>query len=767
MALLARISKIWRERGPAGLARAGLDKLLGLPRRVVKRLIAPPGVFANSYTIVNNTRVTLYTDDPILFPQYAPRNSLCAYLDRRTVRVSLIAPVKEEAANAARWCAAIAQQIRPPDEIIVVDAGSQDGTREILQAYAASSRIPFRLVVEAGCNIARARNLAIAQAHYPVIAATDFGSMPRPDWLAKIVAPFEANGDTHVVAGLYVPMDRQHRLRWLGWSICPDLNRIDPQNFLPSNRSIAFSRQAWQAVGGYPEWLTLTGEDTWFDRELQRLGGEWAFVPEARVEWHAPENFGEYCRKVYSWARGDGESGLHARYYWRYVLHLGAFVGGSVLLLLLTLLGVTLPWGPDVFWIVFVVALWIAGVVAACRVTGVGPLVLLPEAFLEGVHLAGFLAGARGRNAALGRRLADTRGMFFILSGVPVDDTGGGARCTQIAHELLRQGFAVTFVHKFPKYEQAKLDLKIGHPNLFHYSLTEFQWAQFERRQEQCLSEKPLTAIVEFPLPEFLSMIEHLRVHHSVIVYDLLDDWDTCLGGDWYTRETEDAIIAASDVLVSTAPPLAERLQARSKRPVTHLPNAVNPSLFDPRRTYARPPDLPGGDRIVIYTGALWGEWFDWDLLVAIAEHDPATMVVVIGDYRGQRPCHPANLRFLGLKAQRDLPAYLAFADVGIIPWKIDAVTLATSPLKVYEYLAMGKPVVAPALEALEGIPGVYQARDQTQFVAQLDEATHRPFPSREVARFITANSWPCRVERLCELVEQARRGAYDERGLS
>ncbi len=331
--------------------------LLPLLRRLIRKLPLParlflrkawtgPGVFAQRYVLANNSRVTLYTDNATLAPGYAPRESLQAHRGKRTVRVSLIAPVKNEAANAAQWCESMARQTHPPDEIIVVDAGSTDGTLETLRAFAAQSGVPFRVIVEPGCNIARARNLAIERAQYPIIAATDFGCLPQPDWLENIVAPFEANSESCVVAGLYAPVDSQHRPKWRGFSIYPNLRRIDPANFLPSNRSIAFTQEAWRAVGSFPEWLTLTGEDTWFDRELQRIGGEWAFVPGARVEWHAPDNFVEYCRKVFGWARGDGESGLHASFYWRYVLQLTAALVGTLVLILLVVLVVAWQIAP-------------------------------------------------------------------------------------------------------------------------------------------------------------------------------------------------------------------------------------------------------------------------------------------------------------------------------------------------------------------------------------------------------------------------------------
>ncbi len=734
-----------------------LIRKLPLPVRLfLSRAWSGPGIFAQRHMLANNTRVTLYTDDASLAPSYAPRESLRAHLGKRAVRASLIAPVKNEATNARAWCESITRQTRLPDEIIVTDAGSTDGTLDILRDFSDSSSIPFHVIVEPGCNIARARNLAIAQATHPIITATDFGCLPQNDWLENIVAPFEANAETRVVAGLYAPVDSRRHAKWRGFSIYPILPRINPRIFLPSSRSIAFTLDSWRAVGGYPEWLTHSGEDTWFDRELQRIGGEWAFVPQAIVEWHTPENFSEYGRKVFNWSMGDGESGLHAGFYWRYALQLTATLGGTFALMALAL------WlrasALVTIWLALIAVIWVAGVLVASHATGVAPLIFLPEVILKLFAVAGFVVGARGRDVALQRRMALTRGMFFILSGVPIDDTGGGARCTQIALELLQQNFAVTFIHKFPKYESRDLHLKIGHPNLFHFSLAEFNWEQFAREQGQWLDAKLLAVLIEFPLSDFLPLIRQIKSHRGVVIYDLLDAWDTALGGKWYSHETENEIIGASQVLVATVPTLAECLSAQSSRNVVLLPNAVDRHLFDPRKLYPRPADLPSADWIAIYVGALWGEWFDWDLLVEIARQNPHAAVVVIGEYQGQCPVHLPNLHFLGLKVQKELPAFLAHSHVAILPWKINRITQATSPLKVYEYLSMHKPVVAPNIAPLRGLPGVWCASNKEEFIARLNEARAKAFPSAAVTRFIELNNWQVRVENLIAAIEQAHK---------
>jgi hypothetical protein len=240
-----------------------------------------------------------------------------------------------------------------------------------------------------------------------------------------------------------------------------------------------------------------------------------------------------------------------------------------------------------------------------------------------------------------------------------------------------------------------------------------------------------------------------------VVVYDLLDAWETSLGGEWYNPEIEGQIIKESDLLFATVAGLSENLALRTEKSVYLVPNAVNSYLFNPERNFPPPKDYPPADWHIIYIGALWGEWFDWDLLKKIAVHYPDANILVIGDIVGRGTDMPGNVHFLGLKPQRDLPAYLHYAQVAILPWKVNPITQMTSPLKVYEYIAMHKPVVAPMIEPLKGIPGVFQVKTELDFIKKVGELRDYQAPKREIAKFVEKNNWQARVDQILELVTQ------------
>jgi glycosyltransferase involved in cell wall biosynthesis len=271
---------------------------------------------------------------------------------------------------------------------------------------------------------------------------------------------------------------------------------------------------------------------------------------------------------------------------------------------------------------------------------------------------------------------------------------------------------------------------------------------------KQLLKGKSLTSILEFPLKEYLSIVKSIRRMGGTVIYDLIDDWNTSLGGDWYSASTEQAIVDASDVLVASAPSLVERLQHSSGRgDVLWIPNAVNLMLFDRKRNYPYPEDLPPGSPKILYIGALWGEWFDWRLLQKIARAYPQAAVTIIGDYRGDCPFDESNLYFLGLKPQISLPAYLMHSDVAIIPWEISPITQSTSPLKVFEYLAMAVPVVAPKLDPLEGMPYVFLAQDHDEFIENIERAHSCMIEDEILDAFVLRNSWRARIDALAAKV--------------
>ena len=222
------------------------------------------------------------------------------------MKVTLICTVYNESRNIADFLDSIASLERLPDEFVVVDAGSTDSTVEQLIKFEKQALFPVKIIVEKGCNIARGRNIATLNATHEIIAVTDAGCRLDPKWLSALSAPFVTGSD--VVGGWYQPDVRSNFESVAAFLTFPELGTFDENKFLPSSRSLAYRKKVWESVGGYPEWLTFAGEDTWFELEILRKGFRITFQSSAVVYWRPRSSLRTFIKQWYLYGVGDGEA---------------------------------------------------------------------------------------------------------------------------------------------------------------------------------------------------------------------------------------------------------------------------------------------------------------------------------------------------------------------------------------------------------------------------------------------------------------------------
>ena len=266
--------------------------------------------------------------------------------------VTVIFTVLNEVGTLQTLLDSLAAQTREPDEVVVCDGGSSDGTAALIHAETDRSRLKLRFLLEPGANISRGRNLAIGAATGEIIACCDAGVRLEPDWLQQITAPFRENEvpvpgvfapppPPNAVAGFFVPEPRSIFEIALSATTLPVLGEIDTHTFLPSSRSVAFQKSAWQAAGGYPEWLDYC-EDLLFDFAIRESSGGFTFAPRAIVHFRPRSTLNAFARQYYLYARGDGKANLwmkrHLVRYATYLIALPAITIGLVLVSPLVLL---------------------------------------------------------------------------------------------------------------------------------------------------------------------------------------------------------------------------------------------------------------------------------------------------------------------------------------------------------------------------------------------------------------------------------------------
>ena len=250
---------------------------------------------------------------------------------------SLIITVLNEAHSLPVLLDSIAAQTCPPDEVIVCDGGSTDHTLELLRA---ERRFPLRVVERPGSNISQGRNAAIAAASGELIASTDAGVRLDPIWLEKLIEPLGPSRTRpgsieparEVCAGFFLPEVQTPFEAAMGATVLPQLADVRPEKFLPSSRSVAFNKRAWQAVGGYPEWLDYC-EDLVFDFALRQKYQAFAFAPEAIAYFRPRSSLRSFYKQYYLYARGDGKAHLWLK---RHLIRYATYLAGIPAIALLS-----------------------------------------------------------------------------------------------------------------------------------------------------------------------------------------------------------------------------------------------------------------------------------------------------------------------------------------------------------------------------------------------------------------------------------------------
>lgn len=199
------------------------------------------------------------------------------------INISLVVPVKDEAGSIEALLHSIDRQVRPPDEVVLVDGGSTDGTAATIRRLTEGDH-RYRLIEGEASTPGRGRNVGIEAASSAWVALTDAGIELDPHWLDRLARFVEHDESIDVVYGAFSAA----RGSWL--ERCADLAYVSPLSASPvgpvRTRSVAsclLRREAWRRAGGFPD--LRAAEDLLFMRRLDELGCRVAIAPEARVTW--------------------------------------------------------------------------------------------------------------------------------------------------------------------------------------------------------------------------------------------------------------------------------------------------------------------------------------------------------------------------------------------------------------------------------------------------------------------------------------------------
>lgn len=341
-----------------------------------------------------------------------------------------------------------------------------------------------------------------------------------------------------------------------------------------------------------------------------------------------------------------------------------------------------------------------------------------------------------------------------------------GHRVFYISNESIdahAPGFRPELLDASARLYQVHLNVR-GAPTIYHAMPDASQRADMDASLRALLAWTGTTDAVSIVQHAYWSGIAS-RVPHARIVYDCMDHHAGFDNNAPDVIAAEEALVARADLVVTTSDWLARQCEAQARHVVT-IRNAV-----DFERFATKPRDVfrdPAGRRVIGYHGAI-ASWFDVELVARVAQACPDALVLLVGaDTTGaaQRLAGCSNVQLVGEVAYTSLGHWVHAFDVGLLPFKVTPLTLATNPVKVYEYLAAGVPAVCVDLPEMAQFGGLVRVADGPgAFVEAVRAALHSP-PDEDArharSAFASRQSWEHRADALAAaLLEFAGKPAY------
>jgi len=371
-----------------------------------------------------------------------------------------------------------------------------------------------------------------------------------------------------------------------------------------------------------------------------------------------------------------------------------------------------------------------------------------------------------------------TKGQLDILCFANIDWAARFQRPQQLMSQFASNGYRVFYIVPSRLPEQGQLyRLTSVAPNIVEVALQrDAQEAYYKKivtpENHQALLRALAALIADMQIRTALSVVHiaywspvalSLRaVHGWCIHYDCMDDWDGFPNIGEQLLSEEKKLIAQADLVTVSAALLYQKWCAHNQRCVL-VRNAVDFAFF---RQHCFTNDVLSGlaGPVIGYYGAL-AEWLDYPLLAALADRRPEWNFILVGDIFVDDLAgleHKPNVQLLGHKPYSYMPLYLDHFDACLIPFSLSNVTHAVDPVKFYEYISAGKPVISTPLAEMRIYKDLlYFATGVDEFIEQIERALVERDPAlyKRRVEFARANDWKDRFNSM----QRAIVGLYEK----
>ena len=351
----------------------------------------------------------------------------------------------------------------------------------------------------------------------------------------------------------------------------------------------------------------------------------------------------------------------------------------------------------------------------------------------------------------------DSKGVFLLTSAFKFDELYN-QRVINLAKYLAAQGWSVIYV-AWVWHDESEAPPGEVMKNIFQVPSNYF-FNAYETLEKLNNAHKYFVA--EFPHPEFLTAAIRLRNSGFAIVYEIIDEWEEFHNvgqAIWYRKPIEEAFVINANLISAVSEPLVEKF-SELRQDIFLIPNGFTPSFLGPYQDIAQR-QFKHATINLGYFGHLTPAWFDWlflkDILVQADHHDLDLHVELIGygepnldEVLGK---YREKVKFYGKILPGELHKYVEEWDLAMIPFKSSALSEAVDPIKIYEYLYFGLPVIVKGIPHLKNLPGVSVVSNASQFLEILINLRESGVDEQD-AMNLAAFTWESRFSKLVKLLE-------------
>jgi glycosyltransferase involved in cell wall biosynthesis len=286
-------------------------------------------------------------------------------------------------------------------------------------------------------------------------------------------------------------------------------------------------------------------------------------------------------------------------------------------------------------------------------------------------------------------------------------------------------------------------------PNVYQVPLFDF----VSKAEMLCQPRELSLFLVTMPAPTLVDLIPSLRQRGLAIVYDIMDEWEAFFHvgqAPWFKKPIEDSLVLQSDYVCAVSPSLRDKFAAL-RLDISVIGNGYTPDVIGVEHKGVAGTQR-SDERVIGYFGHLTDAWFDWRQIFHLAKIRTDLTFEIIGygepGWVRQESAALPNLRLLGKVLPDDLHRYTSRWSAGIIPFVEGVLAEAVDPIKIYEYLYFGLPVIVTGIRHLKDYPMTYFA-ERKNVLDTLEHALQSKRKPEEVDAFLERTTWRARFDTL------------------